>query len=110
MFANNKLLSFSFSPIEATKENDEILHLFTLQFSFNLRHSKLLLDHYCDYFQLHQHILFDKPSRGFRDWNETLASGSYLPSENLKTFSNPQDPSLALVDIMNDVKKKMIKR
>jgi len=110
LYANNKLLSFSFSPIEATKEHNEIQHLFQLQFSFNLRHSKLLLDHYCDYFQLHRHILFDKPSRGFRDWNETLGSGNFYPSDNLKTFSNPRDSQLHLSGVEQDIKKKMIKR
>ena len=114
LYSMHKQLPFELSTIGQVNSGEQSQHTFSIQFSFNLRHSKLLLTHFCDYFRLHHKMLFDKPARGLKDWNLVVSSGNYETTSQLCTFCLNPYTSSSSPDIHQDqpdeVKKKSISR
>jgi hypothetical protein len=114
LYSMSKQLPFEVSSIEQVNTGEQLQHTFNIQFSFNLRHSKLLLTHFCDYFRLHTKIHFDKPGRGLKDWNLVVSSGKYETSSQLQAFClNPYNTVPLTENVQgqpDEVKKKGISR
>lgn len=105
----DKLLNLQFSSIDQKFVDDKVHFTFSVNFQNSLRTSKILLEHFCELHNLKDTILFDKPDRALKDFNEMVKTGKQHEQEKLKLFMSDTNADKFSLLNENTEKKKTLK-